>query len=116
MSWVLYRVLAEHHRWRYCLRADRWRLASSALRLVRLALLAAPTPPPAGSAAAAAASAAGASEGEDSSTIAAAVVAVLQYDVGMASCLLTALPYHADLLEVRCVLRGALRGLFIILW
>ncbi len=89
--WVLLRVLPEHRHWRYALRAERWRLAGLCLRLVRLALLSAPSPEAEGSETAAA---------EGGSAIAAAVAAVLQYDVGMSACLLAALPYHAEQLEV----------------
>lgn len=89
--WVLLRLLPEHRHWRYALRAERWRLAGLCLRLVRLALLSAPSPE-------AEASEAAASEG--GSAIAAAVAAVLRYDVGMSACLLVALPHHAEQLEV----------------
>ncbi len=40
VSFVLRRVLGEQHSWRYAARAERWRLACTALRLVRYALLA----------------------------------------------------------------------------
>lgn len=92
--WVLHRVLAEHRHWRYAARAERWRLAGLSLRLVRLALLSAPSPSeaPAGAGEAA--------EAEGGSVVAAAVAAVLQYDVGMSACLLAALPNHADQLAV----------------
>jgi hypothetical protein len=92
--WVLHRVLAEHHQWRYSLRTERWRVAGLALRLVRLALLSAPTPEGADAAGGQQQAAKGAS------AIAAAVAAVLRYEVGMAACLLTALPHHAEQLEV----------------
>ncbi|PRW56624.1 Nucleoporin NUP188 like isoform B [Chlorella sorokiniana] len=88
--WVLLRLLPEHRHWRYALRAERWRLAGLCLRLVRLALLSAPSPEAEGSEAAAA---------EGGSAIAAAVAAVLRYDVGMSACLLVALPHHAEQLE-----------------
>lgn len=95
--WVLHRVLAEHRQWRYALRSERWRLAGLALRLVRLALLSAPSPESLGGAWEAASAA------EGGSAVAAAVAAILRYDVGMGSCLLTALPPHAEQLEVsRC--------------
>lgn len=92
--WVLHRVLAEHHLWRYSLRTERWRIASLALRLVRLALLSAPT--------LGGADTVGGEQqaAEGGSAIAAAVAAVLQYEVGTAACLLTALPPHAEQLEV----------------
>lgn len=93
VSWVLYRVLAEHWQWRYALRAERWRLAGSGLRLVRLALLSAPSPGGQASAEQ------GAATMEGGSAIAAAVAAVLRYDVGMTACLLSALPLQAEQLE-----------------
>ena len=98
MVWVLLRLLPDHRHWRYALRADRWRLAGLCLRLVRLALLSAPSPEADASEAAAA---------EGGSAIAAAVAAVLRYDVGMSACLLAALPHHADQLEVGAGLGGA---------
>ena len=102
--WVLHRVLAEHHQWRYSLRTERWRVAGLALRLVRLALLSAPTP--------GGADAVGGEQqaAEGGSAIAAAVAAVLRYEVGIAACLLTALPHHAEELEVS-VLAPAARWL-----
>lgn len=95
VTWVLHRVLPEHRHWRYALRAERWRLAGLALRLVRLSLLSASNPeaPPEGNSATMAEAGA--------SSIAAAVAAVLRYDVGMSACLLPALPHHAEQLEVR---------------
>ena len=95
--WVLYRLLAEHRNLRYVQRAERWRLAGMGLRLVRLALLSAPSPVAASTGDPAAALAAP----EGGSAIAAAVAEVLRYDVGMTACLLCALPYHAEQLEVR---------------
>lgn len=94
MVWVLHRVLAEHRHWRYAARAERWRLAGLSLRLVRLALLSAPSPSEAGAGAGEAPAA------EGGSAVAAAVAAVLRYDVGMSACLLAALPNHADQLAV----------------
>ncbi|PSC72509.1 exostosin-like glycosyltransferase isoform B [Micractinium conductrix] len=97
--WVLYRLLAEHRNLRYVQRAERWRLAGMGLRLVRLALLSAPSPVAASTGDPAAALAAP----EGGSAIAAAVAEVLRYDVGMTACLLCALPYHAEQLERACV-------------
>ncbi|KAL4443613.1 hypothetical protein ABPG75_011350 [Micractinium tetrahymenae] len=93
VAWVLYRVMAEHRHWRYALRSERWRLAGAGLRLVRLALLSAPSP--AGDAAAEH----GVLAEEGGSAIAATVAAVLRYDIGMTACLLSALPLHAEQLE-----------------
>lgn len=94
VSFVMHRVLAEHHHWRYARRTERWRLAATALRVVRNALLAAPSPAHDGGL-----------DGRDGSggggAIAAAAAAVLRLDVGMSACLFTALPPHASVLEVR---------------
>jgi hypothetical protein len=95
--WALHRVLAEHRAWRFTRRAERWRLAGRGLRLVRLALLSAPSSPGAG---------VGMDErdgeqgAEGMAVIADAVAGVLRFDVGMAGCLFAALPYHAEQLEV----------------
>jgi hypothetical protein len=99
--WALHRLLAEHRSWRYALRADRWRLARAALRLVRLALLSAPSATAPAAAASAGLQGADGEPGaeEGGSAIAAAAAAVLRYDVGMTACLLCALPHHAEVLE-----------------
>ena len=94
VSFILHRILAEHRSWRYARRAERWRLAATALRVVRHALLAAPSLP------------GGAHGGQGpggypgGGGVAAAAASVLRLEVGMASCLLTALPPHASVLEV----------------
>lgn len=74
VTFVLRRLLPEHHRWRYASRAERWRVAGAALRMLRHALQA-PTVQP-------------------------AVEDVLRYDVGVAATLLPALPPNARQLEV----------------
>ncbi|KAI3428139.1 hypothetical protein D9Q98_006522 [Chlorella vulgaris] len=98
--WVLHRVVAEHHTWRYCLRAERWRLAGLCLRLVRYSLQSAPTSPSIGPQPGQGGQAQGSVQATNGgSAIEAAVAGVLQYDAAMAACLLTALPYHAEQLE-----------------
>jgi hypothetical protein len=88
VRFTLQHVLEGHAKWRYAHPATRWRIASTALRVLRHALLA-PAPAPAAEAAP------GAEAG-----LAASVQSLLGYEVGMVTCVLSALPPHASQLEV----------------
>ena len=99
VSFVVQRVAPELTHRRFAQRAQRWKLATACLNVVRHALLAAPSLPsgqrPAGVVA-------DGSE-EESSAPARAVAAVLRFDAGAASCLFPLLPPDAAKLEVGAV-------------
>jgi nuclear pore complex protein Nup188 len=74
LQYVLFNILGQHKRWRYAVKADRWKLACTALRVVRQALL-------------------------STNALSLALTATLQYDAGVATCLFPALPPDAFTLE-----------------
>ena len=74
LQYVLFNILGQHKRWRYVVKADRWKLACTALRVVRQALL-------------------------STNALSSALTATLQYDAGVATCLFPALPPDAFTLE-----------------
>jgi hypothetical protein len=92
VSHVVQRVMPALPQWRFAARAQRWRLTSACLNVVRHALLAAPCQP---------AAAGGGDLTPGEGPLAAAVSTVLRLDAGAAACLFPLLPPDAATLEVR---------------